>query len=216
MGIRILIVDDHHMVRFGLRIFLAAQPDLDVVGEAEDGLTAVAKTISLKPDVVILDVMLPDINGIEVTSRITPKRETKAIGYSGFPDPQLPVDMLKAGAVGFVLKTTTNDVLPHAIRAVMNGSVYLCDQTAAMLGRASVAGTLLQERPAFDALSTREREILLCVSDGLTVQRTADRLRLSLSAVKTYRQRMAEKLRTSNSVQLTKIAIAQGLVRLIT
>lgn len=211
MVTRILLVDDHPMVLDGLRMQLKGEPGMVIVGEACTGMEAVGKAGELKPDLVILDVVLPDISGMEVTRRITAKRRTRVLAVSGYDKLQTIREMFVAGAHGFISKTADRATMIRAIETVMACRKYVPDDIAARFGREDVEGA--KERLT-DRLADREREVLVHIANGIVTQEIAHRMAVSVSTVKTYRQRIAEKLGTDNTVMLVKIAAREALVGL--
>ncbi|HEX3244534.1 MAG TPA: response regulator transcription factor [Chloroflexota bacterium] len=212
--IRVLIVDDHAILRSGLRMLLGAQPDLDVVGEASDGADAARLVGELHPDVVLLDLAMPGISGLDALPLI--KRDspsTRALILSQYDDESYLRRALEAGASGYVLKRAADVELLSAIRAVSRGEVYL----EPMLTRLVVNDLFRRgdDIPAADrapALSDREREVLQLVALGHTNQQIADRLILSIKTVETYKARVMEKLHVRGRAALVRYAMEQGLI----
>ncbi|HEX8323519.1 MAG TPA: response regulator transcription factor [Tepidisphaeraceae bacterium] len=210
--IKILLADDHKMVREGLRLMLANEPDFDVVGEADSGRIAVKLTTDLAPDIVVMDVQMSDLNGIDATRQVLSQREgVKVIGLTGHFDPGLAAEMLRAGAAAYVLKDAAVEELTRAIRAVMKNEVYL---SPAMLGL--VVADYVRTDPsarasAFTDLSPREREVLQQVAAGKSTKQAAIHLHVSVKTVETHRRNLMHKLNVDNVADLTKYAIRQGL-----
>lgn len=216
--IRLLLADDHAVVRSGLRLLLEAQPDMEIVGEAENGHDAVRQTALLRPDVVLMDIEMPDMNGIEATRRIRETgAETAVLALTMYEDDQYFFEMLRAGAAGYVPKRAAPDDLVSAVRAVSRGEVFLYP---------SLAGRLVQdylnragsgdEPDRDDNLTPREREVLTLVAEGLTNNEIADRLVISAKTVDRHRENIMRKLNLHNRVDLVKYALRNGLIDLDT
>ncbi|MCL5045343.1 MAG: response regulator transcription factor [Actinobacteria bacterium] len=212
--IRVLLVDDHTILREGIKMLLEAQPDVEVVGEAEDGEEAVAKARALKPDVVLMDVAMPKLNGLEATRQIKkedPGAQVLILSMHETEEYILPI--LEAGASGYVVKQTAAQELVSAIRAVYNGNSFLYPTVArkvieSFLRRSQPA----KPDPAHDVLTERELEILKMVAEGLTNQQIAEKLFLSIKTVQAHRANIMEKLDIHDRVELVKYAIRNGLV----
>ena len=210
--IRILLADDHAVLRAGLRALLAAQGDLEVVGEASDGAEAIRLTHALRPDVVVMDIGMPGVSGIDATARI--KRDwpgAKVLILSMHDDRGYLRQVLRAGASGYVLKKAADTELLAAIRAAARGDVFLDPSLAKALVEEVVepraAGT---EAPA---LSDREREVLRLIAHGHTNQQVADRLCISVKSVETYKARLTEKLGLKGRAELVRYALQHGLLK---
>ena len=215
--IRILIVDDHAVVRAGLRMLLSADPELEIVGEAGDGAQALRLARDLAPDVVLMDISMPDMSGIEATRRIKELcPEVAVLALTMHEDDQYFFEMLAAGASGYVPKRAAPDDLISAIRAVKNGGMFLFPSLARLLvsdylqrtGHEGSAG-----RP-FDALTDREREVLIRIAQGLSNQQIADQLTISIKTVNRHRENIMAKLNLHSRVELVHYAIEKGLIDL--
>jgi two-component system, NarL family, response regulator NreC len=215
--IRILIVDDHAVVRAGLRMLLSADPELEIAGEAGDGVQALRLARDLAPDVVLMDISMPDMNGIEATRRIKELcPDVAVLALTMHEDDQYFFEMLAAGASGYVPKRAAPDDLTSAIRAVKNGGIFLFPSLARLLvsdylqrsGHESSAG-----RP-FDALTDREREVLVRIAQGLSNQQIADELVISIKTVNRHRENIMGKLNLHSRVELVHYAIEKGLIDL--
>ena len=207
---RILLVDDHDLVRNGLRRLLADFPDLSVVGEAESGEDAFRLCRELKPDLVLMDVKMPGIGGLEATRKIaTHYPQIKVVAVSALDDEMYASRLLQAGAVGYVLKGAPFEDMVKAIHKVMLGQRYLSPMVAEQLALRQFDRS---ENSPFDRLSERELQIALMVVNCQKVQEISERLSLSSKTVNSYRYRMFEKLGIESDVELTHLAIKHGMI----
>jgi len=213
--IRILLVDDHAVVRAGLRMLLGADPELQIVGEAENGAQALRLTDELAPDVVLMDISMPDMNGIEATRKIKEQAPNVVVlALTMHEDDQYFFEMLAAGASGYVPKRAAPNDLLSAIHAVHNGGVFLFPSVARVLvqdyvqraARAGAAGH------SFDVLTEREREVLALIAQGLSNQEIADQLVISAKTVNRHRENIMAKLNLHSRVELVRYAIEKGLI----
>jgi len=217
MTIRILLADDHKITREGLHSLIENQPDMQVVAEAEQGRTAVELARKLAPDLVIMDVSMPDLNGIEATLQISQQSpNVKVIALSMHSDSLFVTEMLKSGARGYLLKDCAFEELANAISAVMNGNTYLSPSISGIviddyLHRLSKAGSLRA-----DALTAREREVLQLLAEGKSTKQIALKLHISAKTVETHRRQIMEKLDIHSVAELTKYAIRKGFTSLET
>lgn len=212
--IRLVMVDDHEIVRAGLRMLLQTQPDIEIVAEADNGRDAVARARELQPDIVLMDVALPDVDGFEATQQI--KRalpRTAVLALTMHESEEYFFKMLQAGASGYVPKKAAPTELITAIRTVHEGGVFLYPALAKALvrdyiGRASES----TEHAALDRLTEREQEVLKLIADGLTNQEIADKLTISGKTVERHRANIMSKLNLHNRTELVKYAIRKGLI----
>jgi DNA-binding NarL/FixJ family response regulator len=212
MPISVLLADDHQVVRDGLKTLLEAQPDLRVIGVAADGREAVTNAAQLKPDVVVMDISMPDMNGVEAARRIHGSRpETRIVMLSMHSDAEHVYRALEAGATGYLLKNSAGSELVAAVRAVHAGRRYLTEKINEMV----IAGYLGENRAEspLQSLSKRERDILQHIVDGRNNRETAELLHISVKTVETYRSRMLQKLGIKNVTDLVKFAITHGLTQ---
>jgi two-component system response regulator NreC len=212
MKIRVLVADDHKITREGLVNMLKAQPEIEIVGEAQDGRNALALARELKPDVVIMDVSMPDMNGIDATLKIvTGSKDIKVIALSMYSDRRYVTGMIRAGARGYLLKDCSFEELMRAVQAVSRNQAYLSPQVT------SVMIDELLERSAMDrhllsrTMTLREREILQLIAEGMTTTEIAHHLNLSVKTVESHRRQLMDKTGVRSIAALTKFAIKEGL-----
>ena len=214
-GVRILIADDHQIVRQGLKLLLEKEADLEVVGEAEDGSGAVTLAKELTPDVVVMDVKMPDMNGIEASYQILSNlRDVKVIALSMYSDRRFIVDMLKAGACGYLLKDCAFEELAQAIRLVMANKTYLSPGIVDIVVKDYVALDSKDSRSIISVLTPRESEVLQLIAEGKRTHQIADQLHIGIKTVDTHRQQIMNKLHTRSVAELTKYALREGLISL--
>ncbi len=212
MKIRVLLADDHVMMRGGLRMVLEQHAELAVVGEAEDGRETVRLVKKLSPDVVVMDIAMPDMNGIEATRQIIEERpDVKVIALSMHSDRHFVSEMLKAGATAYLLKQCAVDELITAIKTVLKNQTYLSPCISGVVVDNFVRNTSKTESGAFSYLSDREREVLQLVAEGKTSKEIASQLNLSIKTVEAHRMNIMEKLNIHTVAELTKYAIREGL-----
>lgn len=215
MTTRILISDDHSIMREGLRALVEGRPGMTVVGEAENGRRAVELAAELRPDVVIMDVTMPELGGVEATRRITGVRpETRVIALSVHSDRRFVLQMFRAGAAGYLLKDCAFEELIRAIRAVVEGQAYLSPNIAGVVVGEFLRNLTAEEAPAFGNLTGREREVLQLMAEGKTTKEIAGLLRVSVKTVESHRRQVMEKLQIGSIAELTKYAIREGLTSL--
>lgn len=212
--IRILIADDHPVLRRGLKALIEEEPDMEVVGEAGNGLEAVQLAERLRPDVVIMDISMPELDGLEATRRIrehSPSTYVLILTVHAHERYLFPV--LKAGASGYVRKTAADEELIEAIRVVARGDVFLYPSATRMLLDDYLAQVRAgYEKDSYETLSDREREILRLLAEGYTNAEIAQKLNLSVKTVETYRARIMEKLHLRTRAELVRYALRKGLI----
>jgi DNA-binding NarL/FixJ family response regulator len=215
MTIRIILADDHKIMREGLRALLEKQEDFEVAAEAENGLDAVQLAKKLRPHIVIMDIGMPGLNGIEATRQVTADvLTTKVIALSMHSDKRFVIEMLKAGVSAYLLKDSASEELVSAIRTVLAGKPYLSPQITDVVLK-DYLSTLSKEEPsAFTLLTPREREVLQLIAEGRTTKQIATALFVSVKTVDTHRQQLMEKLDLRSVAELTKYAIREGLTSL--
>jgi two-component system invasion response regulator UvrY len=208
--IKVLIVDDHALVRMGIRRLLDDLPDMDVVADAESGEQALALVKTHKPDVVLLDMKMPGIDGWEVTRRLKKSHpQVKVIAVTAMCAEPLPTRVLQLGAMGYLTKESGAEEMAAAIRKVAKGEKYLSAEIAQKMAINSLEA--VQDSP-FDLLSEREMQVMLMITSGMTVQDIADRLFLSSKTINGYRYRMFDKLCIKNDVELTYLAMKHRVI----
>ncbi len=210
---RVLIADDHAIVRQGLRAILDTEPDIEVVGEAADGREAVRKTLALQPDVVVMDVSMPRMNGLEATARIArTNAAVQIVALTMHSSEEYVYSLLKAGARGYLLKESVSSDLIEAIHAVRAGGTYLHPSISTKV----VDGYLKKQSArtsadTIDVLTAREREILQLIAEGHTNKQIAGLLVLSVKTIENHRTRIMGKLEIHNVAGLTRYAISRGI-----
>jgi DNA-binding NarL/FixJ family response regulator len=205
------------MMREGLGALLASVPDIEVVGEASDGRTALDLVRTQQPDVVVMDVGMPQLNGIEATRRIKAQYErVRVVALSTHVDRSNVHHMLEAGACGYVLKIAAHAELIHAVRAAALGKTYLSSEIAGSVVERSLHRSTAGESSAYSTLGAREREVLQLVAEGKTSSETAQEMHISIKTVETHRRNIANKLGLHGTAELTKYAVREGLTSLDT
>jgi DNA-binding NarL/FixJ family response regulator len=211
VSIRILLADDHQIVRDGLKTLLEKQADMQVVGEAQDGRAAVDQARALSPQVVIMDIAMPDLNGVDATRQIKGESpEVKVIALSMQSDGPIVRRMLQAGASAYMLKDCASEELVKAVRTVMRGGTYLSDGVQNVV----VKQLTSPEPTTTSPLTPKEREVLQLLAEGKTTKEIAASLFLSPKTVDTHRQHIMDKLEIRSIAELTKYAIREGLTSL--
>jgi two-component system response regulator NreC len=215
MSVRIILAEDHRITREGLVNLLQERPDMEVVGEAENGREAVRLAKELSPDLVIMDVTMPDLNGIDATRIITSgSNNTKVIALSMYSDKQFVQGMIQAGASGYLLKDCAFEELVSAIQAVIQGDTYLSPGIAGIVVQDYLTKLTTDRSSADTVLTNREREVLQLIAEGNSTKEIAARLTVSVKTVETHRRQIMEKLGIFSIAELTKYAIREGLTSL--
>ena len=212
--VRVLLVDDHAVVRLGLRALLAAAPDIDVVGEANDGNEALAQVDALAPDVVVMDLSMAGMDGATATRELVRRgASTKVLVLTMHDEDEYLVPMLEAGAQGYVVKSAVSAELLDAIRTVAGGGTFVRAAAARVLAEAWTRRGAQDEAEArYEALSEREREVLRLTALGHTPARIGDQLFISAKTVDTYRRRIGDKLGTQDRADWVRLALRLGLL----
>ena len=213
MATKVLIVDDHGILRQGIQALIEKHSDMEVVGQTDNGLTAVELARELQPDVVLMDVTMPKLNGIEATRQIKSELpETKILALSMHAKREFVIDMVRAGVSGYMLKECAFDDLVHAIKVIVAGQSYLSPQIATIvmegITKDSVFGIVDSDSKT---LTPRENQILQLLTEGNSAKQIASQLGLSVKTVEATRRQILEKTDVNNLADLTKYAIRQGL-----
>ena len=213
--IRVLLADDHKILREGLRALLDQQPDMAVVGEVDNGRDAVRQVAELMPDVAIMDIGMPDLNGIVATKQIkADENEVQVLCLSVHRETHLVTSMLEAGASGYLVKTSAAQELIEAVRTVASGQTYLSPSVAKDFVSHHVRGKSDEASSSYTDLTKREREILQLIAEGLHTAAIADRLHISSKTVLAHRQKIMDKLGLDSTVALARYALRKGIVEL--
>jgi DNA-binding NarL/FixJ family response regulator len=212
MTIKVILADDHKILRQGLRSLIDGLPNMEVIGEAGDGREALQVATTTRPDVVIMDVNMPDLNGIEATRQLRVfLPEVKVIGLSMYSDRRFVAGMLSAGACGYLLKSAAFEELAKALQTVMAGDIYLSSKVTGVLVDDYIGHLAQEKRARSDVLTPREREVLQMIAEGRSSKDIASLLHVSEKTVHTHRQNIMEKLDLHSIAELTKYAIKEGL-----
>jgi two-component system response regulator NreC len=213
--IKILLADDHKLLREGLRALIEEQRNMTVVAEAEDGRSAVRLATKLSPDIIVMDISMPGLNGIDATRQITAESPgIKVIALSMHADRNFVVEMFKAGAAGYLLKDCAFEELILAIRAVSSKKAYLSSKLSDTMIKDYVNLFPKKKLSAFSALTAREREVLQLLAEGKSTREVAAKLNVSTKTVETFRRLIMKKLDIHSVAELTKYAIRAGLTSL--
>ena len=209
--IGVLLVDDHKLIRTGIKLILDQTADIRVLGEASSGEEAVERARALKPQVILMDVSMPGIGGLEATRKLAMSLpETRIIVLSAQTAEPFPMKLLEAGASGYLTKDAAEEEIVTAIRRVHAGERYIAADIARQLALQAVNRTA--GGSPFDQLSAREMQVMIMATGGHSVQEISDKLHLSPKTVSTYRSRLFEKLGVSNDVELTRLAMRYGVI----
>ncbi len=210
--IKLLIADDHAILRQGLRRILEAEPDMSVVGEAATGADAVKRTKQLRPDVVIMDVSMPDQDGIESTRQIVKLLNTRVLILTIHLEHEVILEAVSAGAAGYLLKDSLDRELISAVRTIVQGGTVFSANVSKRLAESAQGGTPVR---SLDGLTSREREVFLLLAEGKSPSEVATSLFVSPKTVHTHRQHILEKLGLHNTTDLIRFALRQGLIKTV-
>lgn len=216
-AIRVLLAEDHHLVRQGLRALLERESDIEVVGEAADGLEALRLIETSRPDVVVMDITMPGLNGLEVLRRTRPRLpQVQVLMLSVHEGEEYVLRALQAGASGYLLKRSLSAELLIAIRAAQRGEMFLSPAVSPALVNRILRGVSSEEsKTPYDKLTPREREVFQLIAEGHTNQAIAHRLGISVRTIETHRANLMEKLEIHDVAGLTRLAIQLGLVEAV-
>lgn len=212
----VMIVDDHQIVRDGLKAILHNEEGIGVIAEAENGRSALRLVKELKPEIVIMDIAMPDMNGIEATRRISAEySDVKVLILSMHHDKRMVIEVFNAGAQGYLLKECASDELLRAIRTLLQGETYLSPKISSIVVKDLVKQQQQGENPSeIVSLSSREREVLQLLAEGKSMKEIAFTMDVSIKTVEAFRKRLMDKLKVNSIAELTKIAIREGLTSL--
>jgi DNA-binding NarL/FixJ family response regulator len=209
--LRILLADDHNIVREGLKLLINSQPDMQVVGEAANGKEVLVKARDLKPDVVVMDLSMPELNGLQATERLKAELpEMKVVALTAHEDESYLRQLCKVGAAGYVLKRSAGDELVKAIGTVARGGVHFEASLASKALAKQVTGSPMKGESRARDLSDREKEVLIMLAWGYSNKEIAGRLILSVKTVETYKLRVGEKLGLRSRTEMVQHALRQG------
>ncbi len=212
-NIKVILADDHQIVRQGLRALLEAESDMEVVGEVSEGLTVADMVTKLAPDVLVLDLMMPGLNGLEVARQVNQRSPgVRIIVLSMHANEAYVLEALRNGAAGYVLKESSTETLVAAIRTTLKGRRYLCAPLSEMAMEAFLQKAQNVAVDPYDSLTGREREVLQLAAEGHTNTAIAERLSISPRTAEVHRARIMEKLQLTNQTSLIKYAIRKGLL----
>jgi DNA-binding NarL/FixJ family response regulator len=215
MSIRIMIADDHSILREGLKALIQKEPRFVVVGEADSGTAALELSRTMKPDVAIMDVAMPELNGIEATRRLTEMMPSlRVVALSMHSDRRFVIEMLRAGARGFVLKQSAFEELVLAVDTVMKGQTFLSAGVVDVVVKDYVHSLAGADSPAYSKLTNRERHVLQLLAEGKSTKEIATSLHVSVKTVETHRLNIRDKLGIDTLAGLTKFAIREGITTL--
>ncbi len=215
MGIRILLADDHKLLREGLHSLIEEQPDMTVIAEAEDGRATVQLAAKMRPDIIVMDISMPGLNGMEATRQILAKDPgVKVLALSMHTDRRFIVEMLGAGASGYLLKDCAFEELIRAIHALADQRTYLSPKISDVVVKDYACRISKSALSSLSVLSAREREVLQLLAEGKSTREIASILQIGMKTVETYRQQIMEKLDIHTIAGLTKFAVREGLTSL--
>lgn len=211
----VMIVDDHQIVRDGLKAILHNEEGIGVIAEADNGRSALRLVKELNPEIVIMDIAMPDMNGLEATRRISTEfPDVKVLILSMHQDKRMVIEVLNAGARGYLLKECASDELLRAIRTLLQGETYLSPKISSIVVKDLVKQQKGESSSEIDSLSSREREVLQLLAEGKSMKEIAFTLDVSIKTVEAFRKRLMDKLKVNSIAELTKIAIREGLTSL--
>ncbi|MHC4534786.1 MAG: response regulator [Planctomycetota bacterium] len=213
--IRVLLADDHAILRAGLKMLLDAEPDMEVVGEAGNGVAAIQKTGELKPDVVLMDITMPELNGLHATREILQAHsDAKVLVLTVHDDESYLRQFLRAGASGYVVKKAADTELTAAIRSVYKGDIFVHSSLARVMMEEYLGNAVKPARQTNQShpLSEREKEVLTLIAQGYTNKEAAKKLYISVKTVETHRARIMEKLQLRTRAELVRYAIMEGFL----
>lgn len=212
MSIRVVLADDHKMILAALRSLLEKEVDIDVVGAAGDGAELLELVARTTPEVAVVDIAMPGMNGVEATRRLLAERpRLKVIALSAYSDKRFVLEMLNAGAKGYLIKASAGDELPRAIRAIAQGQTYLCPEVAGAIVEAARSKASRGGVNTAVNLGRREREVLALLAEGKNSSEIAARMHIAASTVEVHRRNIMRKLDLHSVAELTKYAIREGL-----
>ncbi|NLH15195.1 MAG: response regulator transcription factor [Phycisphaerae bacterium] len=212
MPTRILLVDDHEIMREGMCALLKRLPDIDIVGQASDGRSAISMAKEFSPDIVIMDIGMPNLNGIEATRQLLiDNPRLKVMALSTHSDGTIVAKMLKAGASGYMLKESAFSELMEGIAAMMEGKTYLCSRISKVVFSDYVTMLSSPQWSGGDTLTSRENEVLQLVAEGKTSKEISQVLNVSVKTIDSHREHIMEKLSIHNVAGLTKYAVREGI-----
>ena len=213
--LRLLLADDHRIILEGLHTLLARHDGIEIVGEAADGPAAVRLAAELSPDIVVMDITMPGLNGIDATRQVLAHNpRVRVIALSMHADRRFVIGILKAGAAGYLLKDCASEEIARAVRTVAGGGMYLSAKITDVVVKDYVAQHWMNDSSAYTVLTAREREVLQRMAEGRSTKDIAFQLKVSVKTVETYRQQIMEKLDIHSVAELTKYAIREGLTTL--
>lgn len=211
MTTKILLADDHELFLEGLAELMKKKPDIELIGRAKDGAEAISQAVNLKPDIILLDITMPELSGIKALKQILPKVPTvKAIMLSMYNSRELIVESLRAGAVGYILKECTSEELYESIKTVMMGNFYIARSSLEVLVEDYLRLLRADERNSARLLSEREREVLKLLADGKNAKEIAYDLSISKNTVDVHRRHIMEKTGCTSMAGLVRYAIREG------
>lgn len=213
MSVKILIADDERLFRDGLRALIQQEDDMDVVAEAESGRKAIALAREVKPDLIVMDINMPDLNGIDATKVISAELpDIKLIALSIHATQKFVSNMIKAGASGYIVKHCAFKELAKAIREVSSGKPYLCTEILGTVMDSFVSNSSSGPPTVFSKISTREREVLQLVAEGMQSEEIASHLCISVKTVSSHRRQIMKKLNLKSQTEMVRYAISEGLI----